>query len=312
MGTRVVPHPPHRYHFGLVFSEHPSHQHNWRRFWGALLMAAEAVNRGDGAERIKLYFGVDGHLDNDDYARLCGDVDQRRLAGVVFANAPHALASRGIVQQNHVPMVAITSGEGIGRVRPLRLSKASELREIARHLADAGCRRVAMVGYQHPSRDHEAAMIRRLAEVGVELPERWCLRCGLSLLEAAQDAARLLFSADPGERPDGLIVADDNFVVHAIDGILETGCRIPDDVRVVSLWNFPQPVPNTAPFHRIGPDAGVILQAGIALCRSRDNQSAQSDLHTIDPCHVDQPALREPTPCPDAPAHTESGLKHSV
>ena len=132
-----------------------------------------------------------------------------------------------------------------------------------------------MSGTSTPERDLGDRVIRRLAREGITLPERWCLRCGLSLLESARDAARLLFSAPPGERPDALIVGDDNFVEAAIAGVVDAGCSVPGDVPVVSLWNFPQPPPPGLVFHRVGLDCIAILTECLRFCRDLHEDAHQ-------------------------------------
>lgn len=288
VGTQVVDNPPHRHRYALVFPE-PLHRDQTlgNRFWGALKIAGEAINRKNPG-RFKLYYGVDGHRDNPDYQALCDDVAHRRIAGVFFASSPHHLEDHALVKQRRVPMVAIDSGPGVGAVRPLRLSKDTEFQRFAEHLQQVGCRRVAMVGYQTRRRDLDPKMTRYLAAVGIELPERWCVRCGHSLLESAQDVTRLLFSAPADQRPDGLIVADDNFTEHAIAGVLESGCRVPEDVKVVSLWNFPQTPPRIVPFHMVGPDTTIILDAAVAVCQKTAKNPTDRTPVTIDACRQDQ------------------------
>ena len=125
------------------------------------------------------------------------------------------------------------------------------------------------------------------------MPDAWCLRCGFSLVESARDVTRLLFSPAPADRPDGLIVADDNFTEQAIAGVLETGCRIPQDVTVVSHWNFPLPAPQMVPIHTAGPDARLIIDAGIKFCQHLRQRPDDREPRAIDCCHTGSTSARQ-------------------
>ena len=64
----------------------------------------------------------------------------------------------------------------------------------------------------------------------------------------------LAFVVQQPERPDGLIVTDDNLLTSASEGLLAAGVRVPEEVSVVALTNFPNLVPSAVPVTRIGFD----------------------------------------------------------
>ncbi len=59
---------------------------------------------------------------------------------------------------------------------------------------------------------------------------------------------RLLVQGAPGERPDGLVITDDNLVPDLTAGLAESGVK---DV-VVAHTNFPHPTPSAVPGHAPG------------------------------------------------------------
>ena len=61
------------------------------------------------------------------------------------------------------------------------------------------------------------------------------------------------------DRPDGIILADDNFLPAAVQGLIDADIGVPDDVSVVALTNFPNIVSTPVPVTRLGFDAGRIL-----------------------------------------------------
>jgi DNA-binding LacI/PurR family transcriptional regulator len=54
------------------------------------------------------------------------------------------------------------------------------------------------------------------------------------------------------ERPDALLILDDNLVEHATAGLIAAGVRVPEDLDVVAHCNFPWPTPSVLPLTRIG------------------------------------------------------------
>jgi hypothetical protein len=61
------------------------------------------------------------------------------------------------------------------------------------------------------------------------------------------------------DRPNGLIVTDDNLLPAVGEGLVQAGVRVPDDLRVVVMTNFPNRVPCATPVTRIGYDIPALL-----------------------------------------------------
>jgi DNA-binding LacI/PurR family transcriptional regulator len=78
---------------------------------------------------------------------------------------------------------------------------------------------------------------------------------------------------DAANRPDALIITDDNLVEHAQAGLIAAGIRVPDQVEVVEHCNFPWP-PSVLGTKRLGFDSHAILRACIDLIdRQRRNET---------------------------------------
>jgi DNA-binding LacI/PurR family transcriptional regulator len=80
--------------------------------------------------------------------------------------------------------------------------------------------------------------------------------------------------ARPQDRPDGLIVADDNMVEHATAGLVAAGAKVGEELDVVAHCNFPWAGPTVLPLKRLGYDARTVLQTCIELIdRQRRGES---------------------------------------
>jgi DNA-binding LacI/PurR family transcriptional regulator len=67
------------------------------------------------------------------------------------------------------------------------------------------------------------------------------------------------------ERPDGLVVADDNLAEAATAGVMASGVNAAADLDVVVHCNLPWPPPTMVPVARLGFDIGRVLRTAIDL-----------------------------------------------
>src|SRR5207244_2676807 len=98
-----------------------------------------------------------------------------------------------------------------------------------------------------------------LHQRGLECRPYWHHQLG-GLYEAARSVAHLLMSLAPEDRPDGLIISDDNLVEHAQAGLADAGVRIPDELDVVAHCNWPEPPASVLPVTRLGFDNIAVMR----------------------------------------------------
>jgi DNA-binding LacI/PurR family transcriptional regulator len=100
---------------------------------------------------------------------------------------------------------------------------------------------------------------RTLAERGLTPRPVWEQFASRRNPTASRHVVELLMHSGQSERPDGLIVSDDNLLTGASEGLLAAGVRVPDDLQVVAITNFPLLVPSAVPVTRIGFDVPAML-----------------------------------------------------
>ncbi len=110
------------------------------------------------------------------------------------------------------------------------------------HLLDRGCRRIALLEFRLPpcrledgNRDEMAeGFLAAMASSGVEINPRWVRRnlhpCTPG---AGWEDFRRIWTAQR-EKPDGLLICDDNLFPGAATAICQLGIRVPGDLAVVS------------------------------------------------------------------------------
>lgn len=262
-GTFVAAELPHTSHIGVVFPEDLG-KGSWNRFWSTAKRVGETWNQGP--VRFRFYHISNQRPDSDGHRQLCRDVADGGLAGVVFLHAPHYLVGSPVLTQA-LPRVVIA-----GRRRDVTAFRASAiefatidpLEEIVRRFAADGRTRIA--GITSPNAEFLERCRPLLRQLKMETRPEWWLGLPVSPTAApcAHDVARLLLAGAAKQRPDCLIISDDNLAPHAIAGVLAAGVKVPRDLAIAAHANFPVPTPAAVPCLRYGVDMEEILSNAIA------------------------------------------------
>ena len=110
-------------------------------------------------------------------------------------------------------------------------------------------------------------------------------------LEAARQITWLLFELPKNQRPDGLLVLDDNLLEHVLGGLEDVGVKPGKDVQIISRTNWPVEHLTERSIHRFGFHVGQILVTG---CRTLQaiNQGEQVPSYQAMPLWFDDQVPR--------------------
>ncbi len=266
VGTFVAVRPPHLNNYALVFcadpaSPPPRSGRPWTRHYLALANEATRIQQQTG-KRLHAFHGVDEHVDGEDSRRLLGYIETQRLAGIIFVTAPFLLHGSPILERPGLPRIAIASRPEPGvEMAALNHDTAEWYRRALDWLAERGCRRVATLGLSSATRGNQAFdetwLPPLLAERGMETRPRWRQLASIRNPDTARLIAELLMH--DAERPDALLVNDDNFVEPALAGVAAAGVRVPEELAVVAHANFPWTPSLALPARLLGYDTGEVL-----------------------------------------------------
>ena len=269
-GTFVVPHPPHLSEFAMVFPMADYEEHS--RFFAAL--RHEVLKRQAPGRRVTAFSGVESHVDVEDYQRLLGLVQTDRLAGLIFASNPHELQriKSPLVRKPGVLRVAIMMpfpGNPFPTVYP---DIDSFLPRAFDDLASRGRKRVAvlMLGV-HPTASIETVQALA-AERGLIFRPHWLQAASADTPNWTRQTALALLHQAQTERPDAVIITDDNLVEAFTEGIRDTGLSA-SDLDVVAQANFPYPTLSHVPAKRLGYDISRLM----AVCLERIEQQRRGE-----------------------------------
>jgi hypothetical protein len=257
-GTYVADRPPHLYRYGLVFSEGPG-QSGWNRFWAGLDSDAVALARATNRELPPFYW-TEPHPDNESYLRLLREAHAGRLAGlIVVGGGP--MIEPGAIEAIGLPVVAIQAKWPAPSGVPIFDSDFDSFINLAlRALQVQGRRRPAVLTNVYNPMDRITA---RLAEFGMSARPSWMQGVDTHHPKWAGQIIRLLLDQTQTDRPDSLVITDDNLAESALAAIVELGVRVPQDLLIVTHSNFQHPVTAVVPMLRLGFHSGKML--GMAI-----------------------------------------------
>ena len=278
LGTFVSANPPHLCDYGLVFYSRQGTK-DWRRFDAAMLNEA-STSDWTHARKMHFYYDIMGHSDAQaEQSRLLSDVSAHKLAGLIFTTNPPISVMEALSQQSlHVPVTAILGQADIPNLTAVMLNRESLIAKALDYLAGRGRRRVAFLNkfqssnlarleerqrqLEEQQRASEKRQRASAAQRGMTCEPHWTLSVDTS---GVGNVVHLLFESGRPNRPDALIITDDNLVEYATAGLVTAGVRVPDDVDVVAHCNFPWPVPSAVPVKRIGYDTREVLRQCVSV-----------------------------------------------
>ena len=190
---------------------------------------------------VRLYTGHLAPGDDPPSALTCREfvsaLERDRLCGVV-AFGPHEVIDPWgeKLQRRHIPVVG---GNQICTGRVVH-DNAQIVRLGTDYLLGHGRRRLALMEYHWPE-DRRSKFAENfqaaLTGAGVVANERWIRRAPTPCApQAGWEEFRAIW-AEGREKPDGLLICNDNLFPGAVMAILQLGIRVPEDLLVVTHFN---------------------------------------------------------------------------
>lgn len=259
-GTFVHEQPPHLTDIAVVF---PPQSVETNHFWVALDNTIKSAKFP--GFKLTCWYGVDPHVDNVPYTSLCERVDQGSLAGILFVTSPYMfLKSPLLTKRLDIPRVAFASNwnHPEASLSTIEFKHASFAERAVARLAQNHCRRLAIVTYPD---DNYEAWLEISKRHGIELRPYWYQGVNQASPVTGRNLARLLFREGQADKPDAVIIADDNLLEPLTLGLVDAGMRVPHDVCILAHCNFPWPTKSAVPVIRLGQDTRGLLELAINM-----------------------------------------------
>ncbi|MFB7215297.1 LacI family DNA-binding transcriptional regulator [Streptomyces sp. NPDC056255] len=146
------------------------------------------------------------------------------------------------VISRRLPVVMIAGPREIDHLDHIVVANADGERELARHLIeDHGLRRLAFVGGEVESPDAEARFLgfqQACRDAGLPVPDAPDLRAEMMTQAEGARATEALLDRG-GERPQGVLFANDQMAVGALRALERRGVRVPEDIAVTGFDGIP-------------------------------------------------------------------------
>lgn len=265
-GSFVARRPPHRHRFVVAFYGHPGGP-SWNELWTRVDTVARRTARDQGRWIDSCY---DVRPGGDGMAALEREVAERRVAGILFSSPPFDLAGSPLLAEPGIQRTAIGSALAIAseQVMPVHLDTRDVLRRQAEVLARQGVRRPACLVPQPVYERHGAWLRELLRGHGMDDGAHLHHLVGSSGACLVPNLLRLLLRLPEGERPDGLLIGDDNLLPAAMQTFADLGVRPGAGFQVVAHANFP--VTGTPPgVHRVGFSIPQVVGRALAWMERR-------------------------------------------
>ena len=269
LGTFVPEFPPHRHHFALIFPGEPTPPvKNWNQFWSVLVRVARAISCPE--YRFSVYTGIDKHLNSHDFKLLVHDLAERNLAGIIFSTAPFLVEGTPILTTPGVPRVAFMSATEENAIPAISSEPYQRFVERAvERLAGRNRRRIAVISATVMEMKHLDFLSSAFQRHGLTFHEPWVQGGDLLHPEWTVRLTRLLLSVPPAERPDGIVVVDDNLAEAVVEGVRQAGVHVPEELEIVAHANFPLEKRLPLPAWRLGLDNRSVLLRAIAILQQQ-------------------------------------------
>jgi len=263
-GTYVADHLPNECRFALAL-HHESHaltsMHD-----SAVRNAANNLDNGTSIQ-FRQYKVSGWPQYQEEINRLSDDVVNNRLAGVISPFFCPGFDGTPILKTPGMPLV-FCSHTKFENAYIVGLQGDSFIQRAMAHVRSRGRRRIAHLVLDTPFGFDPHAFEASLRQLDAEFRPYWIQGVVLGhTTRTASNMVRLLMELEGDKRPDALIVHDDALLEPVVLGLLSCNVRVPEDLEVVSLANFPSPRPQGLPVRRLGFDWHEMLSKSIEVIR---------------------------------------------
>jgi hypothetical protein len=221
------------------------------------------------------FYDLDRGWDSPDYVRLMNDIRSHRIAGIIGSNSLSAVIESEEVVSNRVPVVVNVGVLGKETCSTVSFDASEAAKAALDHIESLGSRKpgfiFSVVGPNVLSED----WLNEAARRGMDVPPFRIQMAHLLSPGAARHSAHVMMMLPRELRPDALVIADDNLVPYAIEGLKDAGVTDADNFPIVAHANFPWPTECALPALRVGYDVRQMIRTCVAIIdRMRANGGA--------------------------------------
>ena len=288
-GTFVAKNPPCFSNYAIVFPHHLKEYDEKVSFYGELKELSQSIKKSDCY--FTIYTGLNGHVDELDYVRLCDDVKADRLAGIIFATDPSLIQEtplfKKIINNKYLPKVAFMGRPVYPEIPTIK--QVDQITKIFDFLEKNKVERLAVITYQqdvvdhnHFSTYHEEEIFRLAKARNIDLPKYNFQVRHPALAVRTRDLSHLLLKGEAKDRPQALWIANDSLVEGATKGIVDAGLKVPEDLIVISHCNFPKKSKSFVNTYWYGLDVNDFINLALDILNRQTRGKAVQSIYVLE------------------------------
>lgn len=237
-GTFVSKSPREIHHYGLVFHHKPDCNYPWARHWKVILQEAENIF-SKAPNSLSVFYGDRYYLNVNGNIDFIEDIRNKRMAGLIFTMHPSLFEGTEIIGDPDIPKITMHPALDC-KLPSVSFDSKRIIREIAKYLSDRKHSKTSIVisSRQFYAPGYLDDVVNELKKNGLETHKSWTLGADIFFPQSIANITCLMMR-DKNFRPDSIIILDDNLLPCVIEGLHTSKIRIPDDVEIVAMVNFP-------------------------------------------------------------------------
>ncbi len=247
-GTFVSEKPPFLRRIALLSPQEERHEAS---FFRCFIKRGKEISKELGCE-LELFSGYEGWKGFEDYHRLVDQMKSGDLAGIIFAANPYILNGTPLVEYPDIPRVAFMEGGNFRNIDSVWVDYRQLIDKALDYFLELGRKRIGIICPQVNLEHYFDFSV--FDTKGIKFFPHLIQAVALSTPFWAENVVRLMMTLPKKDRPDALLIADDNLVWHATKVLKEMNIKVPDDIAIIGHANFPEPLDSALPIRRMGFD----------------------------------------------------------
>lgn len=239
-GVFVTDRPPILNRFAMVIAKESLVENRYLQTIQKMLVEESSKRKID----FEIFSEFEPHVDNPDYQKLISEIYKMRLGGIVQIAMPYFPSSCELLHFSGIPVI---NGSGC-----LKFDEKAYVEKSCEYLLSKNRKRIA-VFFQGKHKLIEKFISKR-DNSDMESPDHWFIPIGGNAREGANNIIRILLDYPKEQRPNGLIITDDNLVDFILNGVFCSRVHVPEELEIVTHCNWPNPVTSVIPVKKLGYD----------------------------------------------------------
>lgn len=205
-------------------------------FFTEFVRDVEALARAQGFATML----ADSHFDVATELRMLNLMRTQRVDGIILCPAGNAADYAHRRWPQDPPIVLVDNVWAGAPFDSVSLDNAAAGQALARHLLEAGHRAIAVIAGPRGNSTSDrrlAGIADTLRSAGIALEETRLRHADFREAGGYRAAREILAASSP--RPTALLVANNNMLIGAMRALHDAGLRVPDDISVASIDDFP-------------------------------------------------------------------------